>query len=495
MLVKKIIIFLTIYTLYGDFIKPTNLSNIHYTHVLFEWEQIADAKSYNLNIENLTIIEENINIIDSSLISIIDSFSWGNSYKIKLRPILDNETFSEWEDSIIIDINSLPEGFTDFIPIVDGDYNLNENDYTIIHEQIIDKSGQPIWIWKDWGDPELFVVTRLLDNGTFLGLLRGQGYNINANNFDINGEFVWESPPERVQREILPFEKEGSMHYIGLVKETFFNAIPTIEPYASQFQDAGLDSINWYSDAIVEWDENGQEVWRWSCKDYFSFDDLDPNFSLGGIDLIIEGTKDLDWTHCNSIFFDYEESALYLSTRHLSRITKIDYPSGDIIWNFGKEFASGEVAFGFDLGLSGQHSFEKLDNGNFIMYDNGNYDNPELTRALEISINDDDLSYNIEWEYFLPPDLFTHKWGDADRLINGNTLITAGPAGTLMEVNSSNNIVWQITGIQPTYRSERINGLYPLAFSFKLPNFYEINDSLNYFFPTSCLIIKGNHNA
>ena len=300
MSIRNIIYIFTL-SLLLPLVKPENNSTINYIHVLFEWEQIADAKSYNLNIENLTIIEENINIIDSSLISIIDSFSWGNSYKIKLRPILDNETFSEWEDSIIIDINSLPEGFTDFIPIVDGDYNLNENDYTIIHEQIIDKSGQPIWIWKDWGDPELFVVTRLLDNGTFLGLLRGQGYNINANNFDINGEFVWESPPERVQREILPFEKEGSMHYIGLVKETFFNAIPTIEPYASQFQDAGLDSINWYSDAIVEWDENGQEVWRWSCKDYFSFDDLDPNFSLGGIDLIIEGTKDLDWTHCNSI--------------------------------------------------------------------------------------------------------------------------------------------------------------------------------------------------
>ena len=141
------------------------------------------------------------------------------------------------------------------------------------------------------------------------------------------------------------------------------------------------------------------------------------------------------------------------------------------------------MSFGYDLELSGQHSFEKLNNGNFIMYDNGNFDNPELTRALEISINDIDLSYNIEWEYYLSSDLFTYKWGDADRLINGNTLITAGPAGTLIEVDSLNNLVWQISGIQPTYRSERIYGLYPLAFSFKLPNFHESNDIDNFYFP------------
>ena len=59
---------------------------------------------------------------------------------------------------------------------------------------------------KDWGDPELFVVTRLLENGTFLGLLRGQGYDINAHNFDLNGEQFWSSP-QRVQREIYHLKK------------------------------------------------------------------------------------------------------------------------------------------------------------------------------------------------------------------------------------------------------------------------------------------------
>ena len=77
----------------------------------------------------------------------------------------------------------------------------------------------------------------------------------------LNGEQFWSSP-QRVQREILPFEKDGDIHFIGLVKETYLNAVPTIEPFASQFAEAGLDSVNWYSDAIVEWDENGQEVWR-----------------------------------------------------------------------------------------------------------------------------------------------------------------------------------------------------------------------------------------
>ena len=479
---KIYILFVAISVLFGNFIKPPNNSDFSYTHILFKWDQLANASSYNLYIENLMNNEDNVNIIDSSLVSIIDNFSWGNSYKVKLRPILESGVYGNWVDSLILNIEDLPENYNNFIPIIEGEDNINNNNYTIIHEQIIDKAGNPIWFWKDLGDPELFVVTRLLENGTFLGLLRGQGYDINAHNFDLNGEQFWSSP-QRVQREILPFEKDSDIHFIGLVKETYLNAVPTIEPFASQFADAGLDSVNWYSDAIVEWDENGQEVWRWSCKDHFSFEDIDPNYSLNGIDHIIDGSKDLDWTHCNSIFFDYEESVLYLSTRHLSRITKIDYPSGEVVWNLGKDFTSGQIIFGNDLGLSGQHSFEKLDNGNFIMYDNGNFDNPELTRALEISIDDDNLTYNIEWEHYLPSDLFTHKWGDADRLINGNTLITAGASGALIEVDSLNNLVWQVSNIQPTYRSERIYGLYPLSFSFILPNFYENGDSPIFYFP------------
>ena len=79
-----------------------------------------------------------------------------------------------------------------------------------------------------------------------------------------------------------------------------------------------------------------------------------------------------DWTHANALLFDENESSIYISVRHLSRITKIDYPSGNIIWNLGHEMPSGEVNMGSNLGFSFQHSLQKLENGNIITFDNGN---------------------------------------------------------------------------------------------------------------------------
>ena len=40
-----------------------------------------------------------------------------------------------------------------------------------------------------------------------------------------------------------------------------------------------------------------------------------------------------DWTHSNALWFDESESAIYMSSRHLSRISKIDYPSGELLYN------------------------------------------------------------------------------------------------------------------------------------------------------------------
>ena len=81
---NKYILFIVISIIYGDFIKPVNNSNFYYTHILFEWEQIADAHSYNLSIENLTNNIDILNIVDSSPVCLEH-----NPLSIPLRCILD----------------------------------------------------------------------------------------------------------------------------------------------------------------------------------------------------------------------------------------------------------------------------------------------------------------------------------------------------------------------------------------------------------------------
>ena len=177
----------------------------------------------------------------------------------------------------------------------------------------------------------------------------------------------------------------------------------------------------------------------------------------------------------NAVIFDEEESTLYISSRHLSRITKIDYPSGNVIWNLGHQMASSDVEMGTDIGFSFQHSLQKLDNGNILTFDNGNLapefrgtDNP-VSRAIEISI--DGNNSELVWSYELQQELFGFASGNTQKLQNGNVLITTvGGGGRSLEVTSNGDIVWEVNynlslPNGAVYRAHRIPGLYPAAFS------------------------------
>ena len=67
--------------------------------------------------------------------------------------------------------------------------------------------------------------------------------------------------------------------------------------------------------------------------------------------------------------------------------------------------------------------------------------------------------------------------GECDRLDNGNTLITAGRANYLLEVNDVGDVVWELNTEDPFYRSERLPSLYPLSFSVQIQNFKKVVSS------------------
>jgi len=467
MLKQEIIFILFLSTAFGDFTAPNNDEIFNFTHILFEWEQEKDAASYNLIIYKDN--EEISSIIDSTLAAVIDVFYWNEEYSIKLRAIDGDGQYTGWLDSLQISILPLNNEYdTPDVFINNEGY---QDGYTIIKERIIDRSGNIIYMWPH--DPLLYCITSVLDNGQIIGFQSGQGTSQNNGlRSDIKGNILWVSPG-RVIRELLPITFNNELHYMGLVRETYRNTVP--EWPGKIFWDyAGIDSINWFSDVILIWNEDGDEIWNWSTREHYSFEDVDTNFVemlIGNIDPI--ENAEFDWTHANSLYFDEIDSTIMICSRHLSRISKIDYPSGEIIWNLGKDLPSNDPVFGQNIDISGQHAIRKLDNGNFMVYDNGNFKDPELSRGLEIHINEDDtLLAEIIWEYVLTDSLFTYKHGDCDRLNNGNSLITAGQKETLVEVDSLNNVVWAAK-VDAQYRALRVPGLYPLIFSVELPNFTE----------------------
>jgi len=81
------------------------------------------------------------------------------------------------------------------------------------------------------------------------------------------------------------------------------------------------------------------------------------------------------------------------------------------------------------------------------------------------SVKGEQLIARVVWEYRETPDFYSYWGGDADRLSNGNTLITDTTNGRILEVTSEGEKVWELFLVgrrgRPThlYSSERILGL------------------------------------
>ena len=455
-------------------VKPVNGSTLNYIHVLFEWEQESGAYAYNLHASqgnNLIInVEElTLNFIED------DNINWETSYNWQVRPIYSNGSYGNWIG---------PNTFSTGSAIADVDVTIhNGNLYspglTIFssffnfYSAAFDNEGNEVW---NTGQSDIVYYNTNYDGKLFgCWLDNDSPNNLPGIEFNLDSEFTWEEPNEEFLHHDLIQLPNGN--YLGIVETSQFCTIP-LGSWTEICQDYGYVAdgifleLFWIGDKIVEWDKVTKEVvWSWNVFDYFNMEDYDS----GLWDNVCADNGEYDWTHINAIVFNEAESALYISTRHLSRITKIDYQSKNIIWNMGYDMPSGDVGFGHELGFSWQHSLQVLNNGNILTLDNGNrsesFLNTEFptTRGIEISVEENNGEYSavIVWEYSLTEELFGFASGNVQKLENGNYLITTvGGGGTVLEITPGNEIVWQANlnlslPSGAVYRANRISSLYP----------------------------------
>jgi hypothetical protein len=472
---------------------PTDGDTLNTTHVLFRWMQQPEAQVYRLQValfdsgqvddpfQTGTIAD----VLDATLMVLLtEDFEWGCSYAWRVGSIGPGLDSTVWSPTHIFHTAVLPPDFPIFVATMydSSRYAPGLTVFDVLSASTalgVDQEGRVVWfISVDSEVAQLLLLTNLLSNGNFLAAVytspSGSAYEITLDN-----RIVWEAPAGQessVHHDIIPMPN-GNYMAITLMEKN--GPIPE-GPWNELFNAEGTDSIPWRGDVIIEWDPDGNEVWRWSSFEHFSMEDYDSTtFTIA----LPRGFH--DWTHSNAVYYDPVDQAVYLSSRQLSRITKIDYLTGEIVWMMGRAMPSGQVKTGNDLDFSWQHSIKVLDNRNLMLFDNGNLSTPQLSRALEISITETDSfpMAEIVWEYVLPESLYTKQNGEADRLSNGNTLIATGPQRRILEVDADSSLIWelQMTPLSDVqyyiFRSDRIPGLYPQAFCVLIPDF-NIVDSL-----------------
>jgi hypothetical protein len=198
---------------------------------------------------------------------------------------------------------------------------------------------------------------------------------------------------------------------------------------------------------VQEIDENKNVVFQWRSWDHYLITDAThENLTLGYI----------DYVHGNAIEIDTDGN-LIISCRHLDELTKIDINTGAIIWRMGGK--NNEFTFVNDpIRFSHQHAIRHIANGNYTIFDNGNFHTPHFSRAVEYTIDQENKIATLVWQYRHTPDIYGLAMGYTQRLESGNTLISWGLTNpTITEVTPTGTVALEMTlpaGIY-TYRAFR----------------------------------------
>lgn len=172
-------------------------------------------------------------------------------------------------------------------------------------------------------------------------------------------------------------------------------------------------------DAILEVDPKGEVVHEWLAHEHLDPEEdvLDPQDFQG------------EWSHANAVTCT-PDGKVMVSFREISTIMILDWPSGDVLWKWGRPY------------ISCQHSPTITPDGTLLVFDNGaHHPIQSKSRVVEVDIQ----SKKIIWQYFGIPvfSLYSGHIAGAERLHNGNTFICEGESGRLFEITKEGDSVWE----------------------------------------------------
>lgn len=368
---------------------------------------------------------------------------------------------------------------------------------------LIDMNGTEVHLWEELhGFPN-----KILPGGFVLGSLgernpkHGHQDQTDLVQVDFDGNVVWkfdhaeyiEDPGEKAQwmaRQHHDYQREGNpVGYYVPGMEPLTDKGNTLILAHKNITDPRISDKELLDDIIYEVNWAGEIIWSWLCTDHydeFDFDETaknvmykDPNYysGLGAGGHSLAG----DWMHINSMstlgpnkWYDagdkrFHPDNIIVDARDANIVWVIEKSSGKIVWMIGPDYSKTPElrALGWIIGQHHAHMIPRglPGEGNILIYDNGGWagyyaPNPGSHNGGKAALRDysrvlefDPTTLKIVWQmtpkeagFIMPLDanrFYSPFISGAQRLPNGNTMITEGSHGRIMEVTVDHELVWE----------------------------------------------------
>jgi len=369
---------------------------------------------------------------------------------------------------------------------------------------LVDMNGNVVRLWKGLhGFP-----TKLLPGGQVMASLgvRSPKYGFmdytDVVQVDWDGNVVWkfdqyeyiEDPGQEgmwMARQHHDYQREGNpVGYYAPGLDPKVEGGNTLILGHKDVTDPRISDKPLLDDVIYEVNWDGDIIWEWVCSEHFDemdFSEAAKNAMARNPTMVVGEGQIGDWMHMNSVstlgpnrWFDegdkrFHPDNIIWDGRQTNIIAITDKESGKIVWQVGPDYDRNPALrkMGWIIGQHHAHMIPRglPGAGNILVFDNGGFSgygspNPGAPTGHNDALRDysriiefDPVTLKVVWQYsyveagYLPKmnnsDFYSPLISSAQRLPNGNTLITEGSLGRIFEVTKGYEIVWEY--ISPYY--------------------------------------------
>ena len=366
---------------------------------------------------------------------------------------------------------------------------------------LIDMNGKVVKVWKNFqGFPN-----KLLPGGYVMGSLgiRDGAFSYQDQTdlaqLDWDGNVVWKfdhkdyiedegHEPRWMARQHHDYQREGNpVGYYVPGMECKTDSGNTLILCHSDLYNKRISDKRLLDDTIIEVDWEGHIVWKWTVSEHFNelgFSQAAKNVLFRNPNQHFTQTGEMsDWMHINSMstlgpnkWYDqgderFHPDNIIWDARESNIMAIISKETGKIVWKIGPDFTESKELRKIGQ-IIGQHHCHMIPKGlpgegNILIFDNGGWagygipdrmsvdgtkvDIRDHSRVLEIN----PTTLKLEWSFkgsalkegmmsiVENTTFYSQLISAAQRLPNGNTLITEGCFCRLFEVTPEKEIVWE----------------------------------------------------